>query len=128
MLKYIKPDGMAAPQAEYSHGVLAPKGGELLFIAGQLGILPDGTLANGIGAQAEWAFRNLVRVLESAGMEPKDLVKIQLFLKEQEYLGVVEEARNVALGSAQPASTLMVVKSLAMPEFLFEVDGVAVRA
>lgn len=128
MLKYIKPDGMAAPQAEYSHGVLAPRDGELLFIAGQLDILPDGTLVDGINAQAEWAFRNLVTVLGSAGMEPKDLVKIQLFLKEQEYLEVVEEARNIALGSAQPASTLMVVKSLAMPDFLFDVDGVTVRA
>ena len=128
MLKYINPESMAAPQAEYSHGVLVPKDSELLYISGQLGILPDGTLADGIEAQAEWAFRNLVTVLEGAGMGPADLIKIQLFLKEQEYLGIVGEARNVALGNAQPASTLMVVKSLAMPDFLFEVEGVAVRA
>ena len=60
-------------------------------------------------------------------MGPENLVKIQLFLKEQEYLRVVEEARNDALGSAEPASTLMVVKSLAMPEFLVEVEGIAAR-
>jgi len=127
MLKFINPDNMAPPQAEYSYGVQIPAGAELLFISGQLGILPDGTLAEGIEAQAKWAFRNLVTVLESGGMGPKNLVKIQLFLKEQDHLGVIEEARNVALGSAEPASTLLVVKSLAMPEFLFEIEGVAAR-
>lgn len=127
MLKYINPESMAAPQAEYSHGVAVPAQTELLYISGQLGILPDGTLADGIEAQAKWAFHNLVTVLENGGMGPGNLVKIQLFLKEQEYLGAVEKARNEALGSAHPASTLMVVKSLAMPEFLFEVEGVAAR-
>lgn len=127
MLKYINPDNMAPPQAEYSYGVLVPAGAELLYISGQLGILPDGTLADGIEAQAKWAFRNLITVLQSGGMGPENLVKIQLFLKEQEHLGVIEAARNAALGSVEPASTLIVVKSLAMPEFLFEIEGVAAR-
>lgn len=127
MLKYLNPETIATPQAEYSHGVLVPKDCELLYTAGQLGIQPDGKLADGIAAQAKWAFRNLVSILESEGMGPENLVKIQLFLKEQEYLRVVEEARNEVLGSAKPASTLLVVKSLAMPEFLFEVEGVAAR-
>ena len=127
MLKFINPDTVDAPQAEYSHGVLVPEGTELLFTSGQLGILPDGSLADGIEAQAKWAFRNLVAVLESEGMGPENLVRIQLFLKEQEHLRAVEEARNAALGSAEPASTLIVVKSLAMPEFLIEVEGIAAR-
>jgi enamine deaminase RidA (YjgF/YER057c/UK114 family) len=128
MAKYFNPAGVAPPQAEYHHGVLIPENTELLYTSGQLGIKPDGTLADGIEEQARWAFRNLVAVLEDAGMGPENLVKIQLFLKEQKYLQIVEAARNEALGSAEPASTLMVVKSLALPEFLFEVEGIAARS
>lgn len=125
MARFFNPSSVPPPQAEYHHGVLVPAGAQLLYTAGQLGFRPDGSLADGIEEQARWAFRNLVNVLREVGFEPADLIKIQLFLKEQSYLETVEAVRNEVLGDARPASTLMVVKSLAKPEFLFEVEGVA---
>src|SRR5690606_28609574 len=127
MPTFFNPAGMAAPQAAYSHGVKVKAGAELLFIAGQLGFDPDGKLGAGIGQQAAWAFANSPRVLPAAGMGPEHLVKVQLLIKEQELLPVVEAANNRAFGAAKPASTLLVVKSLALPQFLIEVDGIAAR-
>ena len=127
MPKFFNPSGVAAPQAGYHHGVLVKPNAETLYTAGQLGIKPDGTLAQGIKEQATWALKNLVSVLEEVGMGPQNLVKIRHFLMAQEYLQIIEETCVEVLGDAKPASTLVVVKSLALPEFLFEVDGVAVR-
>lgn len=127
MAKFFNPAGIAAPQAGYHHGVLVKPNAETLYTSGQLGIKPDGSLAEGIEEQTRWALRNLVAVLEEVGMGPENLVKIRHFLTEQAYLQTVEAACVEVLGDAEPASTLVVVKSLAMPDFLYEVDGVAVR-
>jgi len=127
MPKFFNPAGVAAPQADYHHGVLVKPNAETLYTAGQLGIAPDGTLAQGAKEQVTLALKNLVAVLEEVGMGPEHLVRLRHFLKEQEYLQIVEEACVEVLGDAKPASTLVVVKSLALPDFLYEVDGVAVR-
>ena len=125
MAEYFNPEGMAPPQAKYHHGVLVPTGTQTLYIAGQLGVDADGNLADGIEEQARWAFRNLATVLKSAGMGPENLVKIQIFLTDVNFRQAAHIGRAEALGEVQPASTLLVVKSLATPEFLIEVEGVA---
>lgn len=128
MTRLFNPPGMAAPQAAYSHGALVTAGSDLLFVAGQLGVKPDGLLGVGFDEQAEWAFRNVVTVLESQGMSPANLVKIQMFITEVEQRVPLQAAIKKAFGDAKPVSTLLVVKSLARPEFLIEVEAVAARA
>ena len=105
MAKFFNPDGMAPPQAAYHHGVLVPTGTQTLYIAGQLGVDADGKLGDGIEEQARWAFRNLATVLESAGMGPENLVKIQMFLTEVDFRQPAHIGRAEALGDVQPAST-----------------------
>lgn len=127
MPEFFNPDGMAPPQAAYSHGVKVKAGADLLFIAGQLGVKPNGALGEGIEEQAVWAFRNLINVVKAAGMEATDLVKVQILIRDEGWLPIVEAVNNAAFGEARPASTLLVVKSLAMPQFLIEVEGVAAK-
>ncbi len=128
MTKFFNPDTIFPPQAAYTHGVIVPEGTELLFIAGQLGVMPDGTVADGIDAQAEWAFKNMRAILEDAGMGPENLVKLLVCVTEQEFRGPVMAAREKILDGVKPASTLLVVKGLAQPQFLFEVEGVAAKS
>ncbi len=128
MNKSHNPPTVAAPAGNYSQGIEVPPNARWLFIAGQLGMTPDGKLSDGIDAQAAQAFANIVAMLAAAGMGPADLVKMTIFLTDERSIPVMRTAREKVLGGARPASTLLVVKALASPEFLIEVEAVAARA
>ena len=54
------PSSVAAPFGPYSHAVEVPEGSRLLYISGEVGVLPDGTVPETIDAQAESYARKLV--------------------------------------------------------------------
>ena len=124
----LNPPSIAAPVGAYSHAVVTPAGGRWLHVSGQVGIAPDGSLAAGFEAQAETVWSNLVAILAAAGMTVNDLVKVSTYLVSGDSLAALNPIRTRYLGSARPASTLVVVKSLARPEWLIEVEVVAHRA
>lgn len=128
MLKPINPPGIAAPFSRYSQGVEAPAGLRWLYISGQVGVRPDGTLEDGFTAQAERAWDNLLAVLAAAGMGPADIVKANVYLTRGGDLAESRRIRDAKLAGAAPASTLAVVAGLANPAWLFEVEAVAARA
>src|SRR5689334_18583108 len=70
------PNTVAEPFGPYSHAVEVPEGSRLLYISGEVGVLPDGTVPQGIEAQAEACWRNIIAILADAGMGVGDLVKI----------------------------------------------------
>jgi len=94
-------------------------------VAGQIGMEPDRTIADGFEAQARRAFENLRVVLEAAGATLSDIVKVTVLLVELDDLAGYRAVREDYIPHL-PASTLFVVKSLAMAELLFEVDAIAV--
>ncbi|NQV57807.1 MAG: RidA family protein [Rhodospirillales bacterium] len=128
MVKFFNPDGVAAPGASYSHAALVPGGMELLFISGQLGTKPDGSIGDTIEDQAAQAFRNIETILASEGLTPADLVKVQMFLTDRAYRAPAGEARQKVFGDAKPVSTLLIVAGLAAPEFMIEVEAIAARS
>jgi enamine deaminase RidA (YjgF/YER057c/UK114 family) len=83
-MKFLTPEGIAAPASCYSHGALVPGDARRLIVSGQIGIDPDGTLAEGLDAQMERCWLNLFAVLESAGMTKRDLVKITVFVTQSD--------------------------------------------
>jgi 2-iminobutanoate/2-iminopropanoate deaminase len=116
-----------APPSGYSHGVELGAGARVLYIAGQLGVTPDGKFAEGIRGQAEQAWKNIAAVLASAGMEIKDLVKVNHYLTREEDIPGYREVRAKMLGNHKPASTLLVISALAREEALVEVEAVAAK-
>ena len=127
-LQLHAPATLAAPLGAYSNGVSAPGSGRWLYVAGQIGVRPDGTLAATFVDQAEAAWQNLVGVLADAGMTPHDLVKVTHYLVRADDLKDYNPVRSRHLGSARPASTLIIAQALARPEWLFEVEAVAWHA
>lgn len=126
-MKVHNPTTIAAPLGAYSNGISAPAGGRWLHIAGQVGVLADGSLADGVEAQADAAWRNLLAVLADAGMGVEHLVKVQHFLVDPADLPVYGAVRKRHLGDARPASTLLFVAGLAQPGWKVEIDAVAWR-
>ena len=128
MLAKHNPNTIAAAFSNYSLAVEAPAQARWLHVSGQIGVAPDGALAQGPEAQMETAFRNLLAILNTAGMGPHDLVKVTVFLTRSEDIGLYREVRDRMLAGATPASTLLVVAALADPGWLVEIEAVAAAA
>lgn len=83
----------------------------------------------GIGdpsAQARQVFENLRRCLAAAGATFGDVIKFTYYLTDIGYLPAVRTARDEFLAGAQPpASTAVQVTALARPEFLLEIEALA---
>lgn len=125
--RYLNPKGLVTPTG-YTHLVIAPDG-RTVYIAGQVAfdstgkIVGDGDFA----AQAEQVYRNLQRALESVGGTMADLVKTTTFVTDIKNVATLREVRTRHLARSQPpANTLVAVTSLARPELLIEIEGVAV--
>ena len=128
MLAKHNPNTIAAAFSSYSLGIEAPAQARWLHVSGQIGVAPDGVLAPGVEAQMETAFRNLLAILNSAGMGPHDLVKVTVFLTRREDVGLYREVRDRMLAGATPASTLLVVAALADPGWRVEIEAIAASA
>lgn len=125
MHKTHNPSAIAPPLSRYSHGIEASAAARWLHVSGQVGVAEDGTLANGPKAQMELAWQNVLSVLDSAGMGPRDLVKVTAYVTRGEDVGIYREVRDRMLEGAEPASTLVIVAGLAQPGWLVEIEAVA---
>ena len=119
------PGTVAAPFGPYSHAVEVPEGSRLLYISGEVGVLPDGTVPEGIEAQAEACWRNITAILADAGMGVGDLVKITTYLVRPEDVAAAGAARAKHFGDARPGSATIIVKALVAPQWLIEIEAVA---
>jgi len=126
MNKIYNPSTVAAPTG-YSHGVELSVNARVLYVAGQVGLAPDGSIAKDIRGQATQAWKNIENVLAAAGMELRDIVKVNAYLTRKEDIDGYREARGRALGEHKPASTLLVISALAREDFLVEVEAVAAK-
>jgi enamine deaminase RidA (YjgF/YER057c/UK114 family) len=119
----VNPPGVHPPQANYSHGTRI---GNTLYVSGQLPLDPDGNLVPGDAeAQAEQCYRNIKVIVEHFGGTMDDIVKIGQFITDLEYRPLVARPRDRFLGSPGPASTLLVIKGLAAPGALVEIEAIA---
>ena len=106
----------------YSQAVRA---GDMLFTSGQLGLNPEtGVLAEGVGAQADQALKNLGAILHEAGLDYKDVVKTVVFIKNMADFKTVNEVYAQYFTANYPARSCVEVAALPMGG-LVEVECVA---
>jgi enamine deaminase RidA (YjgF/YER057c/UK114 family) len=123
--QWENPPGLSAPVAHYS---LVGRNGNTLYISGQLGVDSSGQVAAGDAkAQARQAWKNITAILQAYGATPRHLVKTNTYITHPAYRQPVGEARDEIFSSPPyPPSTLVVVAALAEPQFLVEIEGIAV--
>ncbi|MEA3403539.1 MAG: RidA family protein [Armatimonadota bacterium] len=123
----IQPHAVPKPVAEYAQGVEV-QGGRTLYIAGQVALDADGQLVGeeDFRAQARQVFRNLQAIVEEAGGSMADIVKMTTFLTDMSDYTAFVEVRSEYIPAPYPAATLVEVSSLVRPEWMVEVDAVAV--
>ena len=128
MLKTLNPATVAPPFSAYSHAVEVSPGARMLFVSGQLGVAPDGSVSEDFADQADQAFRNVLAILAEAGMAAHDLVRVNTYLTDSADIAAYREARDRHLAGHAAASTMIVISALAQPQFRIEVEAVAAKA
>jgi enamine deaminase RidA (YjgF/YER057c/UK114 family) len=103
--------------------------GRTVFVRGQVGQDLDTAVNVGIGdagAQAEQAMRNIKQLLSEAGGSLEHVCKITIYLTDPRFREAVYRVVGRWLKGVYPVSTGVVVAGLARPEWLVELDVIAV--
>ncbi|GAA1131239.1 RidA family protein [Citricoccus alkalitolerans] len=103
--------------------------GGVVYLRGQIGQDLDTRESVGIGdveAQTVKAMDNIKMLLEEAGGEMEDIVKVTVYLTDIRYRETVYRTMGTYLKNVFPVSTGIVVQALARPEWLVEIDATAV--
>jgi len=103
--------------------------GSMVFVRGQVGQDLDTAVNVGIGdaaAQSEQAMQNIEKLLGEAGAKLEHICKITIYLTDPRFREAVYRTIGSRLKGVYPVSTGIVVAGLARPEWLVEVDVIAV--
>lgn len=130
-IRFSNPSTIAKPLSTYSQ-MAEVTGGKTVYIAGQVAIDPAGNLVGGTDfrAQVEQVFKNIKAAVEAAGGDMSSVVKTNYYCAEAvdpSQFPALREIRDKYINTAAPpTSTFVVVKRLARPEYLLEIEAVAV--
>jgi enamine deaminase RidA (YjgF/YER057c/UK114 family) len=104
-------------------------GSKTVYISGQVGVAPDGSVPDGLEAQAKQAFSNLKECLAAVGASPAQVAKITILIvnySPEVRPALLAARQGVFAADSPPASTLIGVQALAQPNLLIEVEAIAV--
>ena len=127
MKEFRNPEGMHEPVGGYMHQVEIMGSERMLIISGQVGMKQDGTVPNDPIEQLDLVFENILRNLQAANMDMKDLVKINYYLVGEWDTAKRRELVASKLSGHKPCSTLVYVAGLASPTYKVEVEAWASR-
>jgi len=124
---HINPEGLHSSPA-FTWVVRVPAGADTIYVGGQNGVGPEGTVVGeGMAEQTQQALSNLRTCLHATGAEITDIVKWTIFYVE----GADVQAGLAAFGefwprdAAPPAITVVQVSDVGPPGALVEIDAVA---
>ena len=129
----FNPESLAAPRG-WNHGLLAPAGGRLLFVAGQIGLDPRQPqtpgAARSFAEQFGAALDHVLAVIRSAGGGPGDLARMTVFVTDlaayRAARPALGEAWRARFGTHYPAMALLEVRGLVDPGAMVEIEATAV--
>jgi enamine deaminase RidA (YjgF/YER057c/UK114 family) len=124
--KYCPP-GVYNPPG-YSQGIKVTGAQTILFLAGQVSYDKDGSPKHkgDFKAQAKECFECVKRLVEAGGGTVKNIVKINTYVTDIANRSLYREARKETFGDHEPASTMVQISALAVPEYLIEIEAIAV--
>ena len=121
------PETIHAPIGRYVHQVEVSAESRMLFLSGQVGMRPDGSVPEDPVEQFAVCLENILANLVAAAFETTDLVKLTTYVVGSMDAAGRRAALDRLLGSHVSTSTLVYVTALASPEYKVEVDAWAVR-
>lgn len=124
--RIIQPASVHSTQGVgYSH---VSKVGPMLFLAGQIALDRDGRLIGkgDIEAQMHQTYANIQSILQELGGDMQDIVKLTTYLTDRQNLQGFRNVRDKVLHPPYPPNTLVFIDGLASPDYLVEIEAIAV--
>lgn len=109
----------------YSH---VARAGNTLYIAGQIALDQSGQLVGkgDIEIQTRQVYANLQAILEEFGGSLRHIVKLTTYLTDRAHLTGFRVVRNQMMSEPFPPNTLLFINGLAHPDYLIEIEAIAV--
>ena len=125
-VRYLNPATLSTPPG-YTH-VVEVRGGRTIYISGQVPLDQAGNVVGqgDFAAQTTQVFENLKHALAAAGATFDNVVKNNMYVTDMSNIQTLREIRLKYYGKNAPASTLVEISKLARPEFMIEIEVIAV--
>jgi 2-iminobutanoate/2-iminopropanoate deaminase len=126
--KQIVSAKLRAPSGHFSHATMADARGRLVFISGMTARRADGSIA-GIGdieAQTRQVCENIKAAVEEAGGSMEDICRVDVFVRNMEHFDLIHKVRRDYFKPPAPASTMVEVCKMTSPDYLIEINAIAV--
>ena len=118
------------PSGHFSHATMVEARGRIVFISGMTARRADGTIA-GIGdveAQTRQVCENLKAAVEEAGGSMDDICRVDVYVRNMEHFEQIHKVRREYFRPPAPASTMVEVCKMTSPDYLIEINAIAVVA
>src|ERR1700758_417302 len=128
MKQQIVSEKLRQPNGHFSQATVIAARGKLVFISGMTARRADGTIA-GIGdieAQTRQVCENIKAAVEAAGGTMDDIVRVDVYVRNMEHFEKIHKVRRESFGSPPPASTMVEVTKMTSPDYLIEINAIAV--
>ena len=114
--------------ATYSQGVKVTQAQTVLFLSGQVAYTADGGVAcrGDFKGQARGAYEAIKVLVESQGGTMASVVKLTTYVSDMRYRIDLAPIREEFFGKKGPASTLVEIAALAHPDWMIEIEAIAV--
>ena len=124
----LNPDTVAVPLKPYYSNAVRSEAGPLLWISGQVPVDRDGKLVGkgDLRAQAVQVHENIKAILAASGAGMEDIVKVTVYVTDMRAFNDIADIRSRYFPKDGPSSVICEVRALAWPEFMIEIEAVAV--
>lgn len=119
---------LAKPNGHFAQATVVEARGRLLFISGMTARKADGTIA-GIGdvsEQTRQVCENLKAAVEAAGGTLDDIARVDVYIRNMEHFPAIHKVRQEYFKGTPPASTMVEITKMTSPEYLIEMNAIAV--
>src|SRR2546423_15236230 len=123
----IRSDKLRQPSGVFSHATAIEAKGRLVFISGMTARQLDGTMA-GVGdieVQTRQVCENLKAAVEAAGGTMDDICRVDVYIRNMEHFEKIHKVRREYFKHPPPASTMVEVTKMTSPDYLIEINAIA---
>ena len=116
------------PSGHFSQATTIAARGRLVFISGMTARRADGTVA-GIGdieGQTRQVCENIKAAVEQAGGSMDDICRVDVYVRNMEHFDKIHKVRREYFNAPAPASTMVEVSKMTSPDYLIEINAIAV--
>jgi 2-iminobutanoate/2-iminopropanoate deaminase len=124
----VSTTALHAPNGVFSQATIVEATGRLVFVSGMTARRPDGSIA-GVGdirEQTRQVCENVQAAVQAAGGTLTDVCRVDVYVRNMEDFAKIHEIRAQYFTEPLPASTMVEVSKLAHPDYLIEINAIAV--